>query len=75
MTTPRPLRQVPIDWQFAIQEQGFTSRYGVSGSDHYRQYLPFGIIDETGHPPKRVDARLYNIARAKWLAGKSRLSL
>jgi hypothetical protein len=62
---PRPLSNLPIVWEFKIAQQGFTARYGKSGGDLYRQYLPFGLEDPQAHPPKRIDQRLYDIARLK----------
>lgn len=60
-----PSRHSPISWEFQITNQGFVSRYGKLGSEFFRQYLPFGIEDTTAHPPKKIDPRLYELARQK----------
>lgn len=59
-------RPLPITWDFQIQAQGFVSRFGHLGEDFYRQYLPFGVLDDQAHPPKKILPQLYNLAKLKY---------
>ncbi len=73
MTRPVPSSQpAPIKWEFQISLQGFVTRYGVMGGEYYRQYLPFGVRDDIAHPPKRIDAKLFQIAKQKHTQTQSR---
>lgn len=53
----------PIVWDFTIAEQLNVSRYGHSGADYFKQFLPFGIEVSTMHPPQRILQRTYEMAK------------
>ena len=72
---PRPLQSLPILWEFSIAAQGFVTRYGRLGDALYKQYLPFGVEDRFAHPPKKIDKRLYALARLKAIQAEGKMNL
>ena len=61
---PRPISNISvITWDFRIAEQNHVARYGHSGSEYFKQYLPFGIETPDKHPPQRILQRQYDMAK------------
>jgi len=52
-----------ITWDFVIAEQLKVSRYGHRGAVYFKQFTPYGIEAPDAHPPQRIDARTYEMAR------------
>lgn len=55
-----------ITWDFRLAAQGMMTRYGHIGSTYYKQFLPAGLEVPGKHPPKKIDPKLYSLARARY---------
>jgi hypothetical protein len=53
---------VNINWEWTMGLDRFTTRYGRLGDHYYRQFMPFGIINDTEYPPKRISEKVYQMA-------------
>lgn len=59
----KPLSDL-IKWNFTLTAQGLVTRYGTAGGSFYKQFLPFGQVNNDKNPPKLITPQLYALAES-----------
>jgi len=52
-----------IDWRFVVEHAGNRVRYGLFREQHYKQFLPGGIVISKLHQPRKIPSELYEMAQ------------
>jgi hypothetical protein len=66
--TPQTQLQNLIQWAFVLAEQGQVTRYGSLQDAFYKQFLPGGVEVPRLHPVKKIDQKVYDLARRQYQA-------
>lgn len=52
-----------IDWLFTLTLSGLSTRYGTFQGQHYKQFLPHGIVLDVTYPPRPIPTALFEFAQ------------
>lgn len=58
-----PLSDVPISWDFQLEQQGFIARYGNAGGHYFKQVMLQPNVLVPTYPIKRISEQIYETAK------------